>query len=108
MANDLISRKAAVKLLREKARGYFVSMFATSGECHVARVVATERQVRSRICQPLTRNLWCIAVHADTLRRMQVIVSTGKLTPIMMTIADAAKRNDDAGAFSVKERDEDA
>ena len=42
MANDLISRKAAVKLLREKARGYFVSMFATSGECHVARVVATE------------------------------------------------------------------
>lgn len=39
---DLIVRSAAVKMLREKASGYFVSMFATSGECHVARVVATE------------------------------------------------------------------
>ena len=42
MANDLISREAAVEMLREKAKGYFVSMFATSSECHVARVVATE------------------------------------------------------------------
>lgn len=42
MTNDLISREAAVKLLRDKASSYFVSMFATSGECHVARVVATE------------------------------------------------------------------
>jgi hypothetical protein len=40
--SDLISREAAVQMLREKAQGYFVSMFATSGECHVARVVATE------------------------------------------------------------------
>lgn len=42
MNNDLISREAAVEMLREKAQGYFVSMFATSSECHVARVVATE------------------------------------------------------------------
>lgn len=39
---DLISREAAVQLLRDKASGYKVSMFLTSGECHVARVVATE------------------------------------------------------------------
>lgn len=42
MTNDLISREAAVELLRDKAQHYTVSMFATSGECHVARVVATE------------------------------------------------------------------
>lgn len=40
--SDLISREAAVQMLREKAQGYFVSMFATSDECHVARVAATE------------------------------------------------------------------
>lgn len=42
MTNDLISRQAAVKLLTDKADGYYVSMFATSDECHVARVVALE------------------------------------------------------------------
>lgn len=38
---DLLSR-AAVELLREKARGYVVSMFATSEDCHLARSVALE------------------------------------------------------------------
>lgn len=42
MNGDLISREVAVELLRDKAQHYTVSMFATSGECHVARVVATE------------------------------------------------------------------
>ena len=42
MNNDLISRSAAVEMLCEKAKGNFVSMFATSGECHVARVVTKE------------------------------------------------------------------
>lgn len=42
MTNDLISREAAVKLLCDKADGYYVSMFATSDECHVARIVALE------------------------------------------------------------------
>ena len=42
MNGDLISREVAVELLRDKAQYYTVSMFATSGECHVARVVATE------------------------------------------------------------------
>lgn len=41
MAN-LIDRDDAVQMLREKAKGYFVSMFGTSGECHIARVVTTE------------------------------------------------------------------
>lgn len=40
--DDLISREAAVEMLREKAKGYFVSMFATSSDCYVARVVAME------------------------------------------------------------------
>ena len=39
---DLISRSAAVEMLREKARGYVVSMFATSEDCHLARSVALE------------------------------------------------------------------
>lgn len=39
---DLISRAAAVELLREKARGYVVSMFATSEHCRLARSVALE------------------------------------------------------------------
>lgn len=42
MNGDLISREAAVKLLTDKAYGYYVSMFATSDECHMARVVALE------------------------------------------------------------------
>lgn len=42
MNNDLISRDAAVQLLRDKASGYAESMFTASGECNVARVVATE------------------------------------------------------------------
>lgn len=42
MINDLISRKAAVKLLCDKADGYYVSMFATSYECHTAQIVAME------------------------------------------------------------------
>lgn len=42
MTNDLISREAAVELLRDKAQHYTVPMFATYGECHVARVVATK------------------------------------------------------------------
>jgi hypothetical protein len=40
--SDLIRREDAVEMLREKAKGYTVSMFLTSGECHVAKVVATE------------------------------------------------------------------
>lgn len=40
--SDLISREAAVKMLRDKARGYTVSMFATSSECNIARIVAAE------------------------------------------------------------------
>lgn len=40
--NDLIRRKEAVDLLREKANGYVVSMFATSSDCNIARLVATE------------------------------------------------------------------
>lgn len=40
--NDLISRSAAVELLREKAQHYTVSMFLTSRECNVARLVAIE------------------------------------------------------------------
>lgn len=42
MNDDLISRSAAVEMLREKARGYVVSMFATSEDCHLARSVALE------------------------------------------------------------------
>lgn len=42
MSGDLISREAAVELLRDKAQYYTVSMFATSDECYVARVIATE------------------------------------------------------------------
>lgn len=42
MNDDLISRAAAVELLREKARGYVVSMFATSEHCRLARSVALE------------------------------------------------------------------
>ena len=40
--NDLISREAAVELLREKAREYTVSKFATSEHCRLARSVALE------------------------------------------------------------------
>lgn len=40
--NDLISRDAAVELLREKAREYTVSKFATSEHCRLARSVALE------------------------------------------------------------------
>ena len=39
---DLISRTAVIKMLREKANSYVVSMFATSSECNIARVVAME------------------------------------------------------------------
>ena len=39
---DLISRSAAVELLREKAREYTVSKFATSEHCRLARSVALE------------------------------------------------------------------
>lgn len=42
MNNDLISRSVVLEMLRDKALGYTVSMFATSGECNIARVVATE------------------------------------------------------------------
>lgn len=42
MTDDLISREAAVKLLCDKADGYYMSMFATSDECHTARIVALE------------------------------------------------------------------
>lgn len=42
MNDDLISRSAAVELLREKARGYVVSKFATSEHCRLARGVALE------------------------------------------------------------------
>lgn len=42
MNGDLISREVAVELLRDKAQHYTVSMFATSDECHMARVVALE------------------------------------------------------------------
>ena len=40
--NDLISREAAVELLREKAREYTVSKFATSEHCRLARSVALD------------------------------------------------------------------
>ena len=39
---DLISRSAAVELLREKAREYTVSKFVTSEHCRLARSVALE------------------------------------------------------------------
>lgn len=42
MSNDLISREAAIKMLREKAQGYVVSMFATMTECNIAKIVAME------------------------------------------------------------------
>lgn len=42
MNDDLISRSAAVEMLREKARGYVVSKFATSEHCRLARSVALE------------------------------------------------------------------
>ena len=42
MNDDLISRTAAVNLLREKSQHYTVSMFLTSSECNVAKVVSTE------------------------------------------------------------------
>lgn len=42
MNEDLISREAVIKMLREKADSYVVSMFATSDECRIARIVALE------------------------------------------------------------------
>lgn len=42
MNDDLISRSAAVEMLREKAREYTVSKFATSEHCRLARSVALE------------------------------------------------------------------
>ena len=40
--SDLIRREDAVKMLREKAQGYTVSMFATISECYMAKGAATE------------------------------------------------------------------
>ena len=40
--SDLISREAAIKMLREKAQDYVVSMFATMTECNIAKIVAME------------------------------------------------------------------
>lgn len=42
MNRDLISRTQAMRMLHDKAQGYTVSMFSTSGECWVARTVVTE------------------------------------------------------------------
>lgn len=73
MANgDLISREAAVQLLREKASGYKVSMFLTSGECNVARVVATE-------CAADIKNL--PAVDAEPVRNGRWYKPTGMMPP---------------------------
>ena len=40
--NDILRREDVVKMLREKAKSYYVSMFATSSECNIARVVTME------------------------------------------------------------------
>ena len=40
--SDLISREEAIKMLREKAQGYVVSMFATMTECNITKIVAME------------------------------------------------------------------
>ncbi len=42
MNEDLISRAAVVKMLREKAESYEPSMFDTESECSIAKIVAIE------------------------------------------------------------------
>ena len=63
--DDLISREAAVEILREKAKGYFVSMFATSSDCYAARVVAMECAVEIKDmpavdAEPVRHGRWYI------------------------------------------------
>ena len=42
MDNKLICKGEAVKALYERSQSFTVSMFATSSECNVARIVALE------------------------------------------------------------------
>lgn len=42
MNEDLISRAAVIKMLREKAESYKPSMFTTESECYIAKIVAIE------------------------------------------------------------------
>lgn len=42
MNNGFINQQEAVNELRERSQSFTVSMFATSSECNVARVVALE------------------------------------------------------------------
>lgn len=46
MSEDLISRAAVMKMLREKAESCKPSMFDTESECSIAKIVAIEKPCR--------------------------------------------------------------
>lgn len=61
MDNDLISRSAAEKLLREKACEYVVSMFATHEGCMIARSITLDCAIaisKMPTVDPVRRGRW--------------------------------------------------
>lgn len=84
--DDLIKRSDAVKLLREKAEGYTVSMFATSGECWVAKTVATEAAVEIANMPTLdvvavTRCKDCKHSAIDAYSNRRMCIRNGEIKP---------------------------